>query len=417
MDIQRASTRHRRWTRYWPLAAGLTIVVALTLMALVLLNRAPGIDGERLWYGSVQRGELVREVAASGVLAAPRIRAVTNRNAGVVEEVLVLPGDRVGPDDPLLVMSSPDLEEELASARWDLAALEAEEAVQQVEDQNRQLDILAQLAQAEAEYTGALIELRAQEELEQAQVFSALEIERSRLKVEQLKRRLESEQARMESAPELRAAQEDAARARLARQRDKVAHLEQLIEFLHVPAGTAGIIQEVNVQEGERLTAGELVARIVDPDHLIARLSVPERQAAAVFPGLPVRLESGRDIIEGEVIRVDPTARNRHIEIDVALTSDSLPPLRPDQSISGRIELERLEDVVYLPRPAAARDEGQEITLFRVDELQRRAERVTVTIGRLSAREAEVISGLEPGDRVILAEMSDHDNHDILRIR
>jgi len=191
-----------------------------------------------------------------------------------------------------------------------------------------------------------------------------------------------------------------------------------LIEFLHhVPAGTAGIIQEVNVQEGERLTAGELVARIVDPDHLIARLSVPERQAAAVFPGLPVRLESGRDIIEGEVIRVDPTARNRHIEIDVALTSDSLPPLRPDQSISGRIELERLEDVVYLPRPAAARDEGQEITLFRVDELQRRAERVTVTIGRLSAREAEVISGLEPGDRVILAEMSDHDNHDILRIR
>lgn len=417
MDIKRASTRYRRWTRYWPLAAGLAIVVALTLIALVLLNRAPGIDGERLWYGSVQRGELVREVAASGVLAAPRIRAVTNRNAGVVEEVLVLPGDRVGPDDPLLVMSSPDLEEELASARWDLAALEAEEAVQQVEDQNRQLDILAQLAQAEAEYTGALIELRAQEELEQAQVFSALEVERSRLKVEQLKRRLESEQARMESAPELLAAQEDAARARLARQRDKVTHLEQLIEFLHVPAGTAGIIQEVNVQEGERLTAGELVARIVDPDHLIARLSVPERQAAAVFPGLPVRLESGRDIIEGEVIRVDPTARNRHIEIDVALTSDPLPPLRPDQSISGRIELERLDDVVYLPRPAAARDEGQEITLFRVDDLQRRAERVTVTIGRLSAREAEVVSGLEPGDRVILAEMGDHDNHDILRIR
>jgi multidrug efflux pump subunit AcrA (membrane-fusion protein) len=417
MDIQRASKRSRRWTRHWPLVIGLAVIALLALSAFAMLNRPPAVDAERLWYGTVERGEMVREVAASGVLVAPRIRAVTNRNAGVVEEVLVLPGDQVRPDDTLLVMSSPELEEELTSARWDLAALEAEESVQQVEVRNRQLDLRAQLAQAEAEYTGALMELQAKEELEKAQVFSQLEVERSRLQVEQLKRRLESEQARMERAPELRAAQEAATRARLARQRDEVEHLERLIEFLHVPAGTAGTIQEVNVQEGERLTAGELVARIVDPGHLIARLSVPERQAAAVFPGLPVRLESGRGIIEGEVIRVDPTARNRHIAVDVALTSSPLPPLRPDQSISGRIELERLDDVVHLPRPAAAREEGQTLPLFRVDERQHRAKRVTVTLGRLSAREAEVSSGLDPGDRVILADMDDHADHATVRIR
>lgn len=393
------------------------IVLILTLTAWTMLDRPPSVSGERLWYGTAEHGEMIREVAASGTLIAPRIRAVTNRNAGVVEEVLVLPGDRVNAGDVLIVMSSPDLEEELTTARWDLAAAEAEEAVQEVEAENRQLDIVAQLAAAEAEYTGALLELQAQEELSEAQVYSAIELERSKLRVEQLQRRLDAERARMERSPQYRSAQNAATQARLSRQREKVAHLEALVEHLHVRAGTAGVIQEVNVTEGERLTAGELVARIVDPSHLIARLRVPEREAAAILPGLPVRLELGRQRIAGEVIRIDPTARERHIDIDVALIEDELPPLRPDQSITGRIELERLEDVVRVPRPPAARQEDQLMELFVVDPHEREARRVSVKIGRLSTREAEVRSGLSAGDRIILADMSEYEESEIIRIR
>ena len=365
MDIQRASAPSRRWTKYWPLAVLLAIVIALTVIALGLLNRAPGVDGDELWFGTVERGEMVREVAASGSLVAPRIRAITNRNAGVIEEVLVLPGDQVQPDDVLIRMSSPELKDELASARWDLAATQAEEAVKEVEAENRQLDIMAQLAAAEAEHTGALLELQAQEELADAQVFSAIELERSRLRVEQLQRRLEAERTRMERSPELRQAQQTAARARLARQREKVEHLESLVDHLNVRAGTSGVIQEINVEEGERLTTGELVARIVDPSRLIARLRVPEREAAAILPGFPVRLELGRETIGGEVARIDPTARDRHISVDVELTDETLPSLRPDQAISGRVELERLDDVIRIPRPAAARQEGPDAQAVR----------------------------------------------------
>lgn len=392
-------------------------MIILTLTAWAMLDRPPAVSSERLWFGTAEHGEMIREVSASGTLIAPRIRAVTNRNAGVVEEVLVLPGDRMEADDVLIVMSSPDLEEELAAARWDLAATEAEEAVQEFEAENRQLDIVAQLAAAEAEYTGALLELQAQEELSDAQVYSAIELERSRLRVEQLQRRLEAERARMDRSPQHRSAQEAATRARLSRQQEKVAHLEVLVEQLQVRAGTAGVIQEVNVTEGERLTAGELVARIVDPSHLIARLRVPEREAAVILPGFPVRLELGREAIAGEVVRIDPTARDRHIDIDVALTEDELPPLRPDQSITGRIELERLEDVIRVPRPAAARQEDQLMELFVIEQSKREARRVSVQIGRLSTREAEVRSGLNPGDRIILADMSEYEESEIIRIR
>lgn len=398
-------------------AALLALVLGLLGSAGHLLQRPPAVDAERIWTGSIEQGELIREVAAAGSLVAPRLRAVTNRNAGVIEEVRVLPGDRVDRGDVLMIMSSPDLDEELATARWDLAAAEAEEAVQQVESENRRLDLIAQLAQAESEYTGALLELQAQEELAEAQVFSAIELERSRLRVSQLRRRLEAEQARSERAPELRQAQRDAAQARLARHRDKVTHLEGLVDLLTVRAPNDGIIQDVLVQEGERLATGTRVARIVDPEHLIARLRVPEREAAEVLIGLPVRLELGRETIDGKVSRVDPSARDRHIDVDVTLVSEPLPALRPDQSISGRIELDRLTDVLHLPRPAHARQEGQRLNVFVLEANGRQALRREIEIGRLSASRAEIIHGLSAGDRVILADLSEFEDSERIRLR
>ena len=417
MDIRRPPARGQRWRQVLIWGAPALLVLVLLVWSITLLQRPPAVAGERVWSGSVERGELVREVAAAGSLVAPRLRAVTNRNAGVIEEVLVLPGDRVEHGDVLIVMSSPDLDEELATARWDLAAAEADEAVQRVESENRQLDLVAQLAQAESEYTGARLELEAQEELAGAQVFSAIELERSRLRVSQLRRRLEAEQARSERAPELRQAQRDAAQARLARHRDKVAHLEALVELLSVSAPNAGIVQDVLIQEGERLNAGQQVASIVDPEHLIARLRVPEREAADVLIGQPVRLEVGRETIAGEVTRVDPSARDRHIDVDVALVSNPLPGLRPDQSISGRIELDRLENVLHLPRPAQARQEGQRLRVFVLDDSGRRAQQREIEIGRLSASRAEVTSGLNAGEQVILADLSEYEDSERIRLR
>jgi multidrug efflux pump subunit AcrA (membrane-fusion protein) len=404
------------WLRRAPALVLVAIVLLLTAVSLAMLEQPPAVSGDQIWYGRVERGEMLREVSASGQLIAPRIRAVTNRNEGIVEEVMVLPGDQVGASDVLLTMSSPDLEEELAQARWDLAASEAEEALEQVEAENRHLDIVAQLARAESEYTGALLELEAQEELSDAQVYSKIELERQRLQVAQLKKRLEAEQARLERSPEYRAAQRSAAEARLARQRDQVAHLETLVEQLQVRAGTDGVIQEINVTEGERLTAGELVARIVDPSHLIARLEVPERQAADIIPDLPVTLELGRERIHGRVVRIDPTATDRTISVDVELTSEDLPNLRPDQTISGRIELERISDAIHIPRPANLREPDQEFTLF-VADADGTAHRRDVRIGRISTARAEVIRGLRPGERIILADMSEYESLDSIRIR
>ncbi len=392
------------------------MILALTIVAWRMLERPPAVDAERLWFGTVERAEMIHSVAAAGTLVAPRIRAVTNRNAGIVEAIHVLPGDKVDPDTIVLQMSSPDLLEDLTQARWDLTATEAEEAVKQVEVEDRQLDLTAQLAQAEADYMSARLELEAQEELRDAQVFSELELERSRLKVEQLRHRLDAERARMARAPDHRRAQESAIQARLARQREQVEHLQTLVAQLDVRAGSAGLVQEVNVEEGEQLSAGELIARIVDANHLIARLNVPEREAARLAPGLRAALQVGNESLLGFVSRVDPTASDRQVTVDVELDAEIPATLRPDLSVTGQIELERISAVMQIPRPAAARADDQTLTLFIVNAEGTQAERREVHFGRLAVDASEVRAGLEPGERVILTDLSDFVEFETIRI-
>ncbi|MCH8479125.1 MAG: HlyD family efflux transporter periplasmic adaptor subunit [Wenzhouxiangella sp.] len=417
MDIQGKGVRQRKLLRFGYPALALGVVAVLSLAAWSLQSRPPAIDSDRTWTGTVTRGELVREVTAAGSLVAPELRAVTNRNEGVIERILVLPGEPVTPDTVLLRMSSPALEDDLASLRWDLAQAEAEEALRAVETENRYLDLVAQVAAAESEYLSITLELEAQDALGERQVFSAIEVERTRLRAEQLGRRFESEQARLARYPENRAAEEQAANARLSRLREQVQRLEARVIDLDVTAGVAGVVQEINVEEGERLSTGQAVARVVNTEHLIARVRVAERDSANIMIGMPVRLELGQRIGTGEVIRIDPTARERTVSVDVALTGDRPDGLRPELSVTARIELERVPDTLVLDRPAGLRGEFERVMLFRLNSAGDRAERQDVEVGRASNRHVEILSGLSAGDRVILADLSEWADQPILRIR
>lgn len=417
MDIELRPDKQKRLLRSATVAALVVAIAGLFALAWFMASRPPAVDEDRIWTTTVKRAELVREISAAGTLVAPELRAVTNRSEGVVERVLRLPGDRVTADDVLLEMSGPQIEQELVSARWELTAAEAEEALQRVEADNRKLDLIAQVAGAESEFTSARLELEAQEELGEGAIFSAIEVKRTRLRVDQLKRRMEAEQARLDRYPEYLSAQREASQARLSRLREHVRQLEKRVDDLRVRAGTDGVVREINVEEGERLDTGQAVARVVNPDHLIARVRVAERDAAGVSEGMPVELEIGRERIDGEVMRIDPTVRERAVNVDVRLVSDKLPSLRPDLSVTARIELERVDDALVMDRPLAVRGENESISLFRLSASGDRAERVPVEIGRTSQRQVEVLHGLQAGDRVILSDLSDWQEQSVVRIR
>jgi multidrug efflux pump subunit AcrA (membrane-fusion protein) len=413
MDVRRDTGRTTRIRRHL-LVAGVLAFVALAAAALWLINRPPAVSAADIWAGTVLQGELLAEVSASGQLVAPEIRAVTNRSAGVVERVRVLPGAEVEPDTALIDMSSPELLDNLARARWKVAAARADATRQRVETANEILQLEAAVATAEADYLGDRMELEAFAELELDQVVSALEVERKRLRVEALHRRLQSEQARLARFEELRAAREEATAAQLAEYEAEVKQLEARVVALAVSAGIRGVVQEVNVEEGQQLSAGEAVARIVNPEVLIARLRVPERRAGELAVGMPARIEIGRNIMEGRIERIDPTVRERRVEVDVTLPDSRPGNLRPELTVNARIEVERLEDVAYMPRPPWAQPDST-ATAFVMNG--NRAVRRELRFGSASNTEIEVLEGLAPGEQVILTDMERWQAHERLRIR
>lgn len=416
MDIQRKGANRYKLRRTVYAGVGAIALVLLLLVGKGLASRPPALDTDVIWTGTVTRGEFVREVTAAGALVSRELRTVTNTNDGVVERILALPGQTVQPESVLIEMSSPTLEEELASARWNLDQAEAEAALRAVELENQQLDLFVQVAVAEAEHTAERLELEAMEALDERQVFSELDVERARLRVQQLHRRLEAEQARLERFPERRLAEEAASNARISRQRAEVGRLESRVDALNVTAKVHGVVQEINVQEGERLTAGHAAARVVNTNNLIARVRVSERDATHVMAGMPVRLEVGRRIEQGKVIRIDPTVRERAVHVDVSIEDTSVEGLRPDLSVTARIELERVADALIVDRPAGLRSGSETFSMFRIVGDGDRAERTNVEIGRVSNRQVEVLNGLSEGDQVILADLSQWREEAVLRI-
>ncbi len=417
MDVQRSGVRKRQYRRHAPVAAAVAGGALILWTAFSLAGRPPAVDTELVWSGEVKRGEFVHEVTAAGTLVAPEIRIVTNRSDGVVERVRVLPGEVVGPDDVLLELSSPTLGDDLQKARSSLAAAEADARLQRSKAEDEYLNQQVAVAGYEAEYTTAQFESDAKQKLAPTHIYSELELRNAASKAEQQKRRYEASRAQLERYPETRRAQEESTTAKLVQQRRDLARLQEQIVDLKVRAGLAGVVQTVDVEAGKRVGAGTQVARIVNRDNLIARVRVSERDAGLVQVGQVARLEMGRETLAGKVTRVEPTVQDRLVTVDVALDNQDHTGLRPELSVTARIEITRAADTLVLDRPAALREDQNAVRLFRLDSGGSRAQRVEVQLQRISPRQVEIAKGLKPGDRVILADMTEWADEPEIRIR
>src|SRR5690606_6409381 len=366
-------------------------------------------------FGDVKRGEMLRQVRGPGVLAPREIRWIAAQTDGRVERILVRPGTAVEPDTVLVELSNPDLLRQAEEARYQLEAAKAELAEMELRLKSQELDQRSQLAVAQTEYESARLQAEANKQLVDEGVVSSIEYQRSELLARQQKIRMDIERERLEQFAASMAAQLAAQRARFDQVKNAYERRLELVDSLQVRAGIAGVLQEVQVEEGQRIALGTNIARVARPDDLQAELQVPETQARDVQMGQLVHVDTRNGVVDGRVIRIDPTVRNGTVQVDVELIGKVPRGARPDLSVDGTIEIERLADVVHTGRPVYGQANST-ISLFKLVEGGRYAVRVPVEIGRTSVNKVEIVQGLVPGDRVVLSDTSAYDEYERIRI-
>ena len=416
MDIARpdlARKRRRRHSFYT--IAALTAVAVITVGVSRLEPAAPRVDRDTIYLDTVQRGPMVRQVRGTGTLVPEQIRWIPATTDGTVERILIRPGALVTPASVIVELSNSELEQTALEARLNLEAAEARFTNRQVEVKRDILNQQATLATTEAQLKTARLQADADEQLFAQGLVSSLELQKSQAAVQEYDTRFQIERERLQMATDTVEAQLAVEQAEVDRLRTLYGLRQQQVADLHVRAGMPGVLQQVPLDEGQRVTGGTNLARVGDPTVLKAELRIAETQAKDVQIGQSAAIDTRNGIIPGHVTRIDPAVENGTVTVDIALDGDLPRGARPDLTVDGTIELERMDDVLFVGRPVFGREESV-VSLFKVEEDGTHASRARVSLGRASVNTIEVLEGLQPGDRVVLSDMSTWDQFDRVRI-
>jgi len=418
MDIKRPpkSKLKKKIRNAVMIVVGLAAIGGITYGLTKLKPAAPTLDPSTAVIETVKRGEMVRDVRGNGTLVPDVTRWVPAPADGRVERILLKAGVEVDSSSVIAELSNPQLEQQATDTSFQVKAAEADLENLKVRLESDTMTQKAAIATINAQYSQAKLQLDADETLAKERLVAELQLKISRVNVQDLANRLKVEQERLTVNAKSTKAQLNAAASRLDQLRALAALRQREVEALKVRAGTNGVLQQVLITEGQQVTPGTNIARVADPTSLKAVLRVPETQIKDMRVGQHAIVDTRNGLIEGQVSRIDPAAREGTFEIDVSLNGPLPSSARPDLSVDGTIELERLHDVLKVGRPAFGQAQ-QTIGMFVLTPDGSEAERRTVKLGRNSVSTIEILEGLREGEQVIISDTSALDSYNRIRIR
>jgi len=416
MDVPREGVAAKKRKRRILIISASAVGLILATFALSRLKpAAPSVDRSSVWIDTVKRGPMVRQVRGLGTLVPEEIRWIPANTEGSVEKILIWPGTKVEPGDVILELTSPELEQSAHDAELQAKAAEAELATMRATLQREYLDQESKTTAAHSAYEQAKMERQTNDQLAKNGLVADLVYKTSKIKEEECAKGAEIEQKRLAFA-------HDSIEPQLASKQAAVDQANQLaklklnqVEALHVKAGMAGVLQVLPVQIGQRVKIADNLARVADPSKLKAQIKIAETQAKDIQPNQQATIDTRNGVVKGHVKRVDPAVEQGTVTVDVAFDEEMPKGARPDLSVDGTIELERLDDVVFVGRPAFGQ-ENNTVGMFKLVAGSNEAVRTPVKLGKSSVNTIEILSGLNPGDQVILSDTSAWDSHERIRL-
>jgi HlyD family secretion protein len=416
MDVPRVGiAAKKRKRRIIMIALGALGLLLATIAISRLKPAVPSIDRSTVWIDTVKRGPMTRQVRGLGTLIPEDIRWIAANTEGRVDKINIWPGTHVDPDSVILELSSPELEQAADDAESKATAAEAELTGMRATLQRELLDQESTTARVHSEFEQAKMERQTNDQLAKNGLIAVLDYKKSKVKESELQNRDEIELKRL-------AFSRDSIEPQLASKQAAVDQAKQLaklktdqVEALHLRAGMSGVLQQLPVQIGQRVKIGDNLARVADPTKLKAQVKIAETQAKDIQVNQKAVIDTRNGTVNGHVTRVDPAVEQGTVNVEVAFDEPLPKGARPDLSVDGTIELERLDNVVYVGRPAFGQ-ENNTVGMFKLINGNGEAARTPVKLGKSSVNTIEILSGLQPGDQVILSDTSAWDGHERIRL-
>ena len=419
MDIQRPDLKRKRRKRIAAVAAVLVVLSVAGVYGVSHLKPAlPSVDRSAIWTDTVKRGPMVRQVRGIGTLVPreDRLRLIPAETDGTVVRIDILPGAKVNPDSVLMELSDPQVQQQLVDAQLQLKAATVEYKNLQAKLQSDFMTERAGQATVNADNQQAQKQAQTDKALYQLGVISGLTYDASQGKADEYTTRTDIEKQRLDVNKNAIATQLEVQQTKVEQAKTLLALKQKQLDALTVRAGIQGVLVDLPHQVGEHVDPGTTLAKVVQPDQLKATLKIAETQARDIQIGQHAEIDTHNGVIPGSVVRIDPAVQNGTVTVDVQL-SGSLPQgARPDLSVDGTIDLDRLPNVLYVGRPAFG-NESSTVSLFKLDPDGTTATRVSMNVGRASVNTIQVLSGLKEGDTVILSDMSRWDKADRVKLQ
>jgi HlyD family secretion protein len=417
VDIVRPEVKRKKKIRRIMYIAAAVVLIPLVTYALSRLKpAAPSVDSGTIWTGTVKRGPMLREVRGLGTLVPETIRLIPAATDGQVQQRYLLPGTPVKANTVILDLSNPQLQQEELDAEYQLKGAQAAYDQTKAQLQNQLMDKRTLAASVSSQYRTAEMVRQTKEQLGANGLAPELDVKTAQVQAEELAKENDLAQKEVETFQNSISAQLAVQEATVDEKRAMYALKKTQVDELHIRPGIDGMLQELDVEVGQKVTMGTVLARVAQPSHLKAQLKIAETQAKDVLIGQQASVDTHNGIIPGHVTRIDPAVVNGTVTVDVGLDGPLPAGARPDLSVEGTVEIERLADVLYVERPVHG-EANSTVGLFKLTDDGKEASRVQVQLGRSSVNTVEILKGLQVGDKVILSDMSAWDNYDRVELK
>lgn len=421
MDIVRPEIKRKKKIRRIIYGCvGVVVVVAITLGLKQLKPAAPSVDKATLWPETVQRGSMVIDVRGLGTLVPEKINFVSAPADGIVKDHM-LAGVPVKPDTVIMTMTNPTLEQQTLDAEYQLKGAQASYLQTKALLENQLMDKRTQAASISSQYKSAEMKKEASQKLGELGLKADLDVKTDVVQAEELAKENDLAQKEVQTFQDSIGAQLAVAQATID-QKKALYNLDQsLLDQLHIKAGIEGMLQEVDIEVGQKVVQGTLIAKVANQVQLKAALQIAETQTSTIQIGQQASVDTHVGIIPGHVIRIDPAVTNGTRTVDVHLDGALPQGAVPQLSVEGTVTIDRLTDVLYVGRPVHG-EANSTIGLFKVEGQvpwsdAKDASRVQVQVGKVSVNKIQIIKGLQVGDTVILSDMSQDDAYDRIELK